>query len=174
MSRAWVVGSIAVAACAPVPLTAQPPTLAEHAAELATSGAGRADVEVDQGGTRRVFRDDVVAVVLRGNQKSHLWGLVKTGTPDQATSLTVGELVAGCDDTGTNRGCALARIDGPIQVGTRQRFDAARAGVFLFGLAATTVASLCLAACSERSGWAYVGAGLGAVTMLAPLATARF
>jgi hypothetical protein len=158
----------AVAACVHVPLTAQPPAIAAIAPELADSG--RADVPVDQGGSRRVFRDDVVSVTLRGNQRSHLWGLVKLGTPDDTQTMTLGELVAGCDATGRNRGCALAKVDTSIAVGTRERVDPARVGMFAFGALATTVGTLCLAICHERSGWEFVGVAIGATVMIVPLA----
>lgn len=144
----------------------QPSTLAHHAPELAASG--RARVEVEQGGTAVVDAEDVIAVVIPGNERQHLWGLVTTGHPDETRALTIRNLVAGCPGPD----CLAERARGPIRVGTRTAVDPARVGIGAFGAAATVGAFACIAECNDPGGWAYVGAVLALATMIVPLASA--
>lgn len=157
---------LVLAACTHTALTAQPSTLAVHAAEL--DARGRATVEVDQGGTAQVRADDVVAITLPGNQRSYLWGLVTVGEPDESRELTVRNLVAGCGQGGH---CLAEHAAGPVHVGTRRGLDPYRLAIGIFGALATVGASACLATCHDPGGWAYLGTGLAATTMIVPLST---
>jgi len=161
----WI-ALVMLASCTHSAVSAQPSALVAHAPELAAGG--RASVEVDQGGTTVVDPEDVVAVVIPGNERHHLWGLVTTGTPDETRQLTVRNLVTGCPGTE----CLADHVRGPIRVGTRSHVDAKRVGVGAFGAAATAASIACLAECRDPGGWAYVGAGLAVVTLLVPLSTA--
>ncbi len=156
---------VVLAGCTHTSVFAQPHALVAHAPDF-TAG-GRARVDVEQGGTTGVDPEDVVAVVVRGNEQRHLWGLITTGTPDETRRLTVRNLVAGCPGAE----CLADRVRGPIRVGTRSRIDAARVGIGAFGAAATVVSLACIAECRDPGGWAYVGAGLALTTLLVPLAT---
>ncbi len=154
-------------ACVHVDTFAQPTALARHGDDLRATGTAR--VEVEQGGTVAVGADDVVQVVFPGTEESHLWGLVKTGTPDAAQAVTIANLVARCAPDASGRDCLAGRTRGPIRVGHRTRVDGARIGVGLFGAVATTGAITCLAVCTKPGVLAYVGAGIGALVMLVPL-----
>jgi hypothetical protein len=156
---------VVLAACTHVPLSTEPSTLALHAPELAANG--RARVEVDQGGTQVVDAEDVVAITLPGHQRSHLWGLVTTGRPDETRELTIRNLVAGCPGDG----CLATRAAGSIHVGERRRVDPARLGIGAFGAAATVASLACLAICHDPGGWAYVGTGLAVTAFVVPLST---
>jgi hypothetical protein len=161
--RALVIALTCVG-CAHVPVTAQPVALANHADELTTTGHAR--VEVEQGGTQLVTADDVVSVVLPGHQKSHLWGLVKTGRPDESVTLTVRNLVAGCPD------CLATRATGHVDLGTRREIAPTYLAIGAFGAAAMVASFTCLAVCSNVGGWAYVGTGIATATFVVPLSTA--
>jgi hypothetical protein len=154
-----------VAGCTHVPLSTQPSLLAVHAPELTANGHAR--VEVDQGGTQNVSAEDVVAITLPGNQRSHLWGLVTTGTPDETRELTIRNLVADCPGDG----CLASRAAGTIHVGERREVDPARLGIGLFGAAATVASFACLAVCHDPGGWAYVGTGIAVTAFVVPLST---
>ena len=154
-----------LAACTHTAVFAQPQALVAHAPAFAAGG--RAEVEVEQGGTSVVDPEDVVAVVVQGNERRHLWGLVTTGTPDETRELTVRNLVAGCPGAE----CLVDHVRGPIRVGTRRSVDAARVGIGAFGGAATVASIACIAECRDPGGWAYVGAGIALVTLLVPLST---
>lgn len=156
-------------AAADVAVFAQPQAIANHAAEL--RGDGHAQVEVEQGGTVTVSVDDPVSITIPGDERSHLWGLIKTGTPDQVEDLTVGTLVAGCGPDRAGGDCIAARARGPIRVGTQRRLDPGLLGIGLFGALGAVVGTTCLAICSNRGGWAYVGTAVGYVVMFVPLAT---
>ena len=140
--------------------------LATHAPDLAATGHAR--VEVEQGGTAVVDAEDVIAITIPGNEHHHLWGLVTTGHPDETRQLTIRNLVAGCPGPD----CLAERARGPVLVGTRKALDPARAGIGVFGAAATLGAFTCIAECHEPGGWAYVGAVLALTTMIVPLASA--
>ena len=155
-----------LAGCTHSAVSAQPSALAAHAPELAAGG--RARVDVDQGGTTVVDPEDVVAVVIPGNERHHLWGLITTGTPDETRQLTVRNLVTGCPGAD----CLADHVRGPIRVGTRSHVDAARVGIGTFGAAATVASFACLAECHDPGGWAYVGAALALTTLIVPLSTA--
>lgn len=154
-----------LAACTHSAVFAQSSSLSAHAPEF--SAGSRARVDVDEGGTTIVDPEDVVAVVIPGNERHHLWGLITTGTPDETRQLTVRNLVAGCPGSD----CLADRVRGPIRVGMRSRLDAKRFGIGAFGAAATAVSFACIAECRDPGGWAYVGAGLALTTLLVPLAT---
>lgn len=156
----------ALAACTHTQLSAQPTTLVDHAPELA--GGGHARIAVDQGGTAVVDAEDVVAVVIPGNERRHLWGLITTGTPDETRQLTLRNLVTGCP----GNDCLAERVRGPVLVGTRSKLDPGRAGIGIFGAAATVASIACLAECHDPGGWAYVGAVIALATMIVPLASA--
>ncbi|MBV8759439.1 MAG: hypothetical protein JO257_19280 [Deltaproteobacteria bacterium] len=156
---------VVLASCTHTAVFAQPNALVAHAPDFAAGG--RAQVDVQEGGTTVVDPEDVVAVVVPGNEQHHLWGLITTGTPDETRQLTVRNLVAGCP----GGDCLAERVRGPIRVGTRSRLDATRAGIGAFGAAATVVSFACIAECRDPGGWAYVGAGLALTTLLVPLAT---
>lgn len=158
----------ACTACTSVSLTAQPSTFALHAPELAAGG--RARVEVDQGGTTSVDADDVVAVVLPGNQRRHLWGLVTTGKPDETRVLTIRNFVSACPGTD----CLATRAVGAVKLGERKELAPARLGIGLFGAAATVASIACLAACHHPGDWAYVGTGIAVATLIIPLSTTVF
>ncbi|MDB4954820.1 MAG: hypothetical protein JWO36_2389 [Myxococcales bacterium] len=160
---------LALAGCTHVAVYAQPPAIARHRAELAAGGYARIDVE--QGGTVTVAADDLVNITIPGNERSHLWGLVKTGTPDEVMQVTLGSFVSGCDGDGVGEACLAARASGPIRVGMRREIDPAKLGIGLFGLLATVVGSVCLATCSNRTGWSAVGTAIGAGVMIYPLTT---
>ena len=160
---------VALAGCTHFDATAQPTTIARHGPELRAAGYAR--VEVEQGGTVSVAADDLVVVTLPGTERSHLWGLVKTGTPDETQKLTLGNFVAGCTAEGRGPDCMAARARGSIRVGRGRRLDPMGLGIGLFGLATTVVGFTCLAVCSTHGTAAYVGTGLGVVVMLVPLAT---
>ena len=157
---------VALAGCAHLPLSTEPSQIARHADEIEAHGA--ADVEVDQGGTERVLAEDVVSVTLPGNQRSHLWGLVTTGHPDETRTLTIRNLVSGCEG---GRPCLATRAVGPVDVGTRRALDPRRAWLGVFGAFATIASIVCLAKCRDPGGWAYVGTGLATATFLVPVST---
>jgi hypothetical protein len=170
--RRLVVGlavAVALAGCAHVTVFAQPQAIASHA--VALRGAGTAQVEVEQGGTVAVATGDLVDVTIPGDEQSHLWGLFTTGTPDQTQKLPVGTLVAGCGPDRPGGDCLAARVRGPIRIGTQRRLDPAQLGIGLFGALTAVVGTTCLAICSRRSDWAYVGTALGYVVMIVPLTT---
>lgn len=150
-----------VAACTHVPLSAQPSAFALHAPEL--SANGRARIEVDQGGTQLVDAEDVVAVTIPGNQRSHLWGLITTGRPDETRELTIRNMVTSCPE------CLATHTS--IHVGERRHLDPARLGIGVFGAAATVASLACLAVCHDPGGWAYVGTGIAVTTFVVPLST---
>lgn len=154
---------VCVAACAHVPVTAQPATLVAHAGEFRAQGYAR--VEVDQGGTAAVSGETVITIDVPGNERSHLWGLVKTGHPDQIEPMTIANFVAGCP------ACVATRAQGPIHVGERRELDGRLLALGLFGAAATAGSITCLAECTNPGGWAYVGTVLAAIVMLVPLAS---
>ena len=117
---------------------------------------------------RVVDAEDVIAITIPGNERHHLWGLVTTGHPDETRQLTIRNLVAGCPGPD----CLAERARGPVLVGTRKALDRARAGIGVFGAAATLGAFTCIAECHDPGGWAYVGAVLALTTMIVPLASA--
>ena len=92
-------------------------------------------------------------------------GLIKTGTPDQVEELSVGSLVAGCGPDRRGGDCIAARARSAIRVGTQRWLDPQLLGVGLFGALVAVVGTTCLAICSNRSGWAYVGTAVGYVVM---------
>jgi hypothetical protein len=159
---------VALAACAHVPVSTQSSVLVHHHDDFA--GRGYAQVEVDEGGTVPVSTDDHIVVTVPGNETSHLWGLIKTGTPDDTREVSVGTFIAGCDRDGHGPDCLAARTRGAINVGTQRRFDATRFAIGVFGAIATAVGVTCLATCSNHGGWAWVGTGLGVITFTVPMA----
>ncbi|HUJ61358.1 MAG TPA: hypothetical protein VLX92_22795 [Kofleriaceae bacterium] len=160
---------VALAGCTHTAVSAQPTALAAHAAEL--EALDRARVEVVQGGQFDVDGERVVSVTFPGNQRSHFWGLYKTGTPDRSETITIHNLVASCARDGTGKDCALARLHDPISVGTRRSLDGRKLAMGLFGAVATAIGGVCLATCQNHSGWAAVGTSIGAATLLYPLST---
>jgi len=164
-----IVVALALAGCSHIAVFAQPQAIANHAAELRDTG--HAQVEVEQGGTVAVSVDDAVSITIPGNERSHLWGLIKTGTPDQVETLSVGNLVAGCGPDRPDGDCIAARAHDPIRVGTQRRLDPELFGVGLFGALVAVVGTTCLAICNNRSDWAYVGTAVGYVVMFVPLTT---
>ncbi len=159
----WLV--VVLTACTHVSLSTQPTTLALHTSELAAGGHAR--VEVDQGGTAVVDAEDVVAITIPGNQRSHLWGLITTGTPDETRALTIRNLVAACP----GNDCLATRAVGTVKVGERRELDPARLGIGVFGAAATVASIACLAVCHDPGGWAYVGTGIAMTALIVPLST---
>ena len=159
----WLV--VVLAACAHVPVSTQPSTLALHAPELTANG--RARIEVDQGGTQLVDAEDVVAITIPGNQRSHLWGLITTGKPDETRSLTIRNLVSACP----GNDCLATRAVGTIKVGERRQLDPARLGIGIFGAGATVASLACLSVCHDPGGWAYVGTVIALTTLIVPLST---
>jgi hypothetical protein len=157
----WWLALMLVAACTHVSVSAQPSTLALHASELTASGHAR--VEVDQGGTQVVDAEDVVAVTIPGNLRSHLWGFVTTGKPDETRELTLRNLVTSCAE------CLTTHAS--IHVGERREVDPARLGIGVFGAAATVASLACLAVCRDPGGWAYVGTGIALTAFVVPLST---
>lgn len=160
---------LALAGCSHVAVFAQPQAIASHATEF--SGRGYARVELEQGGTLGVGASDLVDVTIPGNEKSYLWGLVKTGTPDQSQQITVDTLVAGCGPDRPGGDCLAARVRGPIRIGMRRQLDPAQLGIGVFGALGAIVGTTCLAICSRHSDWEYVGTALGYVVMIVPLTT---
>jgi hypothetical protein len=160
---------LALAACAHLPVSTQSSVLVRHGDDFA--GRGYAHVEVDEGGTVPVSADDHVVVTIPGNETSHLWGLIKTGTPDETREVTVGTFVAGCDRDGHGPDCLASRTRGPIRVGTQRRLDPKLLAIGLFGALATVVGITCLSTCSNLNGWAWVGTGIGVITFIVPMAT---
>jgi hypothetical protein len=160
---------IVLAACVHVPVSTQSSVLVRHGDDFA--GRGYAQVEVDEGGTVPVAADDRVVVTIPGNEESHLWGLIKTGTPDDTRELTVGSFLAGCDRDGRGPDCLAARTRGPIRVGTQRRLAPKLLAMGAFGALATAVGITCLATCANTNGWAWVGTGIGMTTFIVPLAT---
>jgi hypothetical protein len=155
-----------LAACTHIAVFAQPSDLERHATELRDTGHTR--VEVEQGGTVPVGADDPIVVTYPGDEHSYLWGLATTGKPDQTETITIRNFVAGC---GTGGECLADRARGAIHVGTRHQMSLRNLGIFLFGAVAMAVSTTCLIVCHNTSGWTYVGTGVAAVTMIAPLTT---
>ena len=155
------------AACRHVAVTAQPAALARRGADFAAVGWAR--VEVEQGGVATVNADDHVVYTIPGNQQSHLWGLVKTGRPDETREVTVGTFVAGCA-TG-DRGCIARSATGSIHVGTRRELDPGLLAIFAFGALGAIVGTTCIAICDRPGNAAYVGTALGYGVMIAPVLT---
>jgi hypothetical protein len=166
---AWLSAAVALAGCVHPAAFAQPDAIARHASELAASG--HAQVEVEQGGTVSVRSDDPIVVTIPGDERSYAWGLIKTGTPDQTQELSIGNFVAGCGPDGEGAACMARRTRGSIRVGTQRKLDPSGLAMGLFGAAATVIGVVCLASCRQRSDWAYVGTGLGVLTMSFPLST---
>jgi len=161
---------LALAACTHQDVFARPRAIARHRPELMTKGFAR--VEVEQGGTFAIDSSERVAIVLPGNQKKHLWGLVKTGKPHQAIEVSIGELAANCDANGVGPDCLAAKItDEPLRVGSRAKLSGTELAIFLFGAAGFIVGVTCLSICSERGNAAYVGTAIGAGVMIQPLTT---
>jgi hypothetical protein len=158
---------VVLAGCRHVSVTAQPSALARHSREFAAAGWARVDVE--QGGTTVVNADDHVVYTIPGNQKSRLWGLVKTGRPDQTAEVTVGTFVAGC--AAGSPDCLAQRATGSLTVGTRRELDPGKLGIFLFGALGAIVGTACLAICDRPDGWAYAGTAIGYGVMITPLFT---
>ena len=157
---------VLLAACVHVPVSTQPNVLAMHARELGDRGFAR--IDVDEGGTIVVPADRPVTITIPGNERLYAWGLIKTGTPDETRAMTVGTLVSGC---ATGGDCMASRVRGPILVGEQRRFDARNFAIGMFGAVATALSVTCLVKCSNLNGWALVGTGLGAVTLMVPLAS---
>jgi hypothetical protein len=167
--RTVALASLVLAACAHVPVSARPEALARHADELAARGHAR--VEVEQGGTTSVGIADSISIHIPGDERTHLWGLFTTGTPDETRRLSLGSFIAGCDASGRGPNCLASRAPDPIQLGTRRSFDPEMFAVGVFGALAVVVGSICLATCRTHGDAAYVGTGLGVVTLLVPLST---
>ena len=165
----WIAVVLALSGCSHVAVFAQPRAIANHATEL--RGRGHAQIEIEQGGTVAVDAGDVVTIAIPGNETSHLWGLITTGTPDQIEELSIGTLVAGCGPDRPSDDCLAARARGPIRVGTRRRIDATQLAIGLFGALAASVGTACLAVCRTHSDWAYVGTAIGYGVMFVPLTT---
>jgi hypothetical protein len=160
--------ALALAACAHVPLSAQPGAIARHADELAARG--HAEIEVEEGGTAHVASADRISVRIPGNEQSYLWGLVTTGSPDRYQDLTIGSFVAGCGPAG-GPDCLARRLTDPIHIGTRRVLDPTRVGIGVFGAITTAMGVFCLASCQRHSDAAYVGTGLAVATLLYALST---
>lgn len=171
MRRAWraIIAAVALSGCAHVAVFAQPDAIARHAGEFATRGHAR--VEVEQGGTVSVSTDDPIVITIPGDERSYAWGLIKVGVPDQTQKLSVGSFVAGCGPDGSGADCMASRTRGSIRVGTQRHLDPGGLAIGVFGAVATIIGSVCLATCSNHTGWAYVGTGIGVATMLVPLST---
>lgn len=169
VTRTILCAAVVLSGCAHVAVFARPDAIARHAGELATRGNAR--VEVEQGGTVSVSVDDPIVVTLPGNERSYAWGLIKVGDPDQTQELSVGSFVAGCGPDGGGPDCMASRVRDSIRVGTQRHLDPRGLGIGLFGALAAVVGSVCLATCSSRSNWAYVGTGIGIATMVVPLST---
>jgi hypothetical protein len=165
-----IIAALALAGCSHTLAFAQPQALAKHATEF-RSGNGYARVEVEDGGTAVVAADYVVDVTIPGNEESHLWGLVRTGVPDQTNQVSVGTLVAGCGPDRPGGDCLAARVRGPIRVGMQRRLDPALFAIGLFGALGAAVGTTCLMTCRDHNPWAYVGTGIGYVAMIVPLST---
>lgn len=172
MHDAWrgILAAVALSGCTHVAVFAQPDAIARHAGELATVGHAR--VEVEQGGTVSVFADDPIVVTIPGNQQSYAWGLITIGVPDETQKLSVGNFVAGCGPDASGPDCMASRVRGSIRVGTQRHLDPSGLAIGLFGAIATAVSTVCLTtSCSSRNSLAYVGTGIGVVTMAVPLST---
>ena len=157
--------------CRHVPVYATAPELARHREQFAITGFAR--VNVEQGGTHSVAAVDRVVVTIPGNQRSHLWGFVRTGRPTQVEEVTIGTLVSGCDADARGADCLAARVQGMLRVGKRRELDPAMLGVGAFGALGVVVGGTCLAICNEPNVWAYVGTAIATVVMLVPLATVQ-
>jgi hypothetical protein len=161
---------LALAACTHQDVFARPRTIARHRAELMSKGFAR--VEVEQGGTFAVDSASRVAIVLPGNQKKHLWGLIKTGKPHKAIEVSIGELAANCDAEGRGPDCLAMKItDEPLRVGSRAKVSGTELAIFLFGAATFITGVTCLSICSEKGTAAWVGTAIGAGVMIQPLTT---
>jgi hypothetical protein len=160
---------VAVAACRHVPVYTRPDLLVRHADDFAERGYARVDVV--QGGTVGVTAEKHVDVLIPGNERSHLWGLIKTGTPDETRDVTVGTLVAGCGPTNHGPNCLASRAQGEILIGERRELDVTRLATGLFGVVAATMSITCLAVCSNVGPAAWIGAGLGVAAFAAPMST---
>jgi hypothetical protein len=161
---------LALAACTHQDVFARPRTIARHRRELAAKGFAR--VEVEQGGTFAVDASERVAIVIPGNQKKHLWGLVKTGKPHKSIEVSLGQLAANCDADGLGPDCLAAKItDEPLRVGSRAKVSGTELAIFLFGAATFVTGIVCLSVCSERGNAAFVGTAIGAGVMIQPLTT---
>lgn len=147
----WIAMVLALSGCSHVAVFAQPRAIANHATEL--RGRGYAQVEVEQGGTIAVDAADVVTIAIPGNETSHLWGLITTGTPDRIEELSIGTLVAGCGPDRPGSDCLAARARGPVRVGTQRRVDATQLAIGHISAgfsAAPRFARHCLANCRRE------------------------
>jgi hypothetical protein len=131
------VAVLALAGCSHIAVFAQPPAIANHATELRS--AGHAQVEVEQGGTVAVSVDDVVNITIPGDEGSHLWGLVKIGTPVGWRRSAPERWSPAAAPTGPVA-TASRPARGPIRVGTQRRLDPGLLGIGLFGALGAVVA----------------------------------
>src|SRR5262245_38266617 len=131
---------LALAGCVHEAVSAEPRLIAAHREQLMAKGHAR--IPVIEGGTFAVDASERVVVRIPGNQRTHLWGLVKTGRPDATIEASIGELVANCGPDGAGPDCMAARASGQVRVGTRSRLDPKGLAIFLFGAAGLTVGSV--------------------------------